>query len=44
MLIGIDDLISTDVINLDTYFHKLSMFVYIHTCFCFALIGGNLTA
>ena len=25
-------------------FTWFSMFVYIHTCFCFALIGGNLTA
>ena len=40
MLIGEDD-ISNDVITLGTYF---SMFVYIRARFCFALIGGNLTA
>ena len=40
MLIGGDG-ISNDVITLGTYF---SMFVYIHTRFRFALIGGNLTA
>ena len=39
MLIGGDD-ISNEVITLSTCF---SMFVYIHTCFCFALISGNLT-
>ena len=39
-LIGGDD-ISNEVITLSTWF---SMFVYIHTCFCFALISGNLTA
>ena len=40
MLIGGDD-ISNDVITLGTCF---SMFVYICAHFCFALIGGNLTA
>ena len=40
MLIGGDE-ISNDVHTLSTCF---SMFVYIRTCFCFALIGGNLTA
>ena len=40
MLIGGDD-ISNEVITLSTCF---SMFVSIHTCFCFALISGNLTA
>ena len=40
MLIGGDD-ISNDVITLGTCF---SMFVYIHVCFRFVLIGGNLTA
>ena len=40
MLIGGDD-ISNEVITLSTCF---SMFVYIHSRFCFALIGGNLTA
>ena len=40
MLIGGDD-ISNDVHTLSTCF---SMFVYIRTCFCFALIGGKLTA
>ena len=40
MLIGGDD-ISNDVIILGTCF---SMFVYIRVRFCFALIGGNLTA
>ena len=40
MLIGGDD-ISKDVITLGTCF---SMFVYIRASFCFALIGGNLTA
>ena len=40
MLIGRDD-ISKDVITLGTCF---SMFVYIRICFCFALIGRNLTA
>ena len=40
MLIGGDD-ISNDVITLGTCF---SMFVYIRARFCFALIGGNLTA
>ena len=39
MLISGDD-ISNDVITLSTCF---SMFVYICTHFCFALIGGNLT-
>ena len=40
MLIGGDDF-SNDVITLGTCF---SMFVYILACFCFILIGGNLTA
>ena len=40
MLIGGDD-ISNDVHTLSTRF---SMFVYIHSCFCFALIGGKLSA
>ena len=40
MLIGGDD-ISIDAITLRTCF---SMFVYIRTHFCFALIGRNLTA
>ena len=40
MLIGGDD-ISNDVITLSRCF---SMFVYIHTLFCFVLIGRNLTA
>ena len=40
MLIDGDD-ISNDVITLGTCF---SMFVYIRTCFRFALIGWNLTA
>ena len=40
MLIGGDD-ISNDVHTLSMCF---SMFVYIRTCFCFALIGGKLTA
>ena len=40
MLIGGDD-ISNDVHTLSTCF---SMFVYIHSCFCFALIGGKLSA
>jgi len=40
MLIGGDD-ISNEVIPLSTCF---SMFVYTCTRFCFALIGGNLTA
>ena len=40
MLIGGDD-ISNDVHTLSTRF---SMFVYLRTCFCFALIGGKLTA
>ena len=40
MLIGGDD-IRNDVITLSTCF---SMFVYIRVRFCFALIGGNLTA
>ena len=40
MLIVGDD-ISNDVHTLSTCF---SMFVYIRTCFCFALIGGKLTA
>ena len=40
MLIGRDD-ISNDVITLGRGF---SMFVYMHVCFHFALIGGNLTA
>ena len=40
MLIGADGL-RNDVITLGTY---LSMFVYIHTRFLVALIGGNLTA
>ena len=39
MLIGGDD-ISNDVITLGMCF---SMFVYIHACFCFMLIGRNLT-
>jgi len=39
MLIGGDD-ISNDVITSMCF----SMFVYICTRFCFALIGGNLTA
>ena len=37
MLIGGDD-ISNNVHTLSTCF---SMFVYIRTCFCFALIGGK---
>ena len=40
MLIGGDD-ISNDVHTLSTCFSK---FVYIRTCFCFALMGRNLTA
>ena len=40
MLIGGDD-ISNDIMTLGTCF---SMFVYIRAHFCFALIGGNLTA
>ena len=40
MLIGGGD-ISNDVITLGVCF---SMFVYTPACFCFALIGGNLTA
>ena len=40
MVIGGDD-IGNDVITLGTC---LSMFVYIRARFCFALIGGNLTA
>ena len=40
MLIGRED-ISNDVITLGTCF---SMFVYIRSHFCFALIGRNLTA
>ena len=40
MLIGGDD-ISNNVHTLSMCF---SMFVYIRTCFCFALIGGKLTA
>ena len=40
MLIG-GDVISNDVITLGTCF---SNFVYIRARFCFALIGGNLTA
>ena len=40
MLVGGDD-VSNDVSSI---FHMVSMFVYIHTCFRFALIGGNLTA
>ena len=41
MLTGRDD-IGNDVISLGTCF---SMFVsYIHARFCFALVGGNLTA
>ena len=40
MRIGGDD-ISNDVITLGTCF---SMFVYIRARFCFALIGGKLTA
>ena len=40
MLIGGDD-IRNEVITVSTCF---SMFVYIHTCFCFALISGDLTA
>ena len=40
MLIGRDD-ISNEVIILGTSF---SMFVYIRSCFRFALIGGNLTS
>ena len=35
------DVISNDIITLCMCF---SMFVYIHTCFHFLLIGGNLTA
>ena len=33
---------SNDVMTLGTCF--ISMFLYIRVCFCFALIGGNLTA
>ena len=40
MLIGRDD-ISKDFITLGRCF---SMFVHIHACFPFALIGGNLTS
>lgn len=40
MLISEDD-ISNDITTLGTRF---SMFVYIHSCFCFALIGGKLSA
>ena len=40
MLIGGDDISNEDV----TLSMCFSMFVYIHTRFCFALIGGNLTA
>ena len=40
MLMDGDDF-SNDVITLGTYF---SMFVYIRARFCFAMIGGNLTA
>ena len=40
MLISGDD-ISNDIITLGTCF---SMFVFIRTHFCLALIGGNLTA
>ena len=40
MVIGRDD-ISNDVITLSTCF---STFVYICACFCFTLIGENLTA
>ena len=40
MLIGRDD-ISNDVITLGTCF---SMFVFIRACFCFVVIGRNLTA
>ena len=40
ILISGDD-ISNDIITLGTCF---SMFVYARTRFCFALIGGNLTA
>ena len=40
MLIGGGDT-SNDVHTLSTCF---SMFVYIRTCFCFALIGGKQTA
>ena len=41
MLIGGDDT-RNDVVTLSTCFSI--MFVYIHVRFCFALIGGNLTA
>ena len=41
MLIGGGYDISNDVITLDSCF---SMFVYIRARFCFALIGGDLTA
>ena len=40
MLIEGDNILSNDVITLDTSF---SMFVYIRAPFRFALIGGNLT-
>ena len=40
MLIDGDNMLSNDVITLDTTF---SMFVYIRAPFRFALIGGNLT-
>ena len=40
MLIDGDNILSNDVITLDTSF---SMFVYIRAPFRFALIGGNLT-
>ena len=41
MLIGGDDISNYDLIILGMCF---SMFVYIHTSFCFVLIGENLTA
>ena len=41
MLVVGDD-ISNDVITLK--WHVFSIFAYIRACFCFALIGGNLTA
>ena len=40
MLIGGDNF-SNDVITLGTCF---SMFIFIRACFCFAVIGRNLTA
>ena len=39
MLIGRDDISNNIIILAFTCF---SLFVYIHTCFRFALIGGNL--